>query len=51
MFFGILIFEPRRGFCMGYSVCMMGDFENAPICRIFTVFWNVFLQRTTVNDL
>ena len=36
---------------MGYSVWMMADFENAPICRIFGVFWSGFLQRLTVNDL
>ena len=36
---------------MGYSLCMMADFENAPISLIFGVFWRGFLQRTTVNDL
>ena len=36
---------------MGYSLCMMADFENALISRIFGVFWNGFLHRTTVNDL
>ena len=36
---------------MGYSLCMMVDFENAVISRIFGVFWSGFLQRTTVNDL
>ena len=36
---------------MGYSLCMMADFENALISRIFGVFMSVFLQRTTVNDL
>ena len=51
MFFGILIFEPKLGFCMGYSVCMMADFQNALICRIFGVFRSSFLHRTTVNDL
>ena len=51
MFFGILIFEPRSEFCMGYSLCTMADFENALISRIFGVFWSGFLQRTTVNDL
>ena len=35
----------------GYSLCMMADFENALISRIFGVFWSGFLQRTTVNDL
>ena len=36
---------------MGYSLCVMADFENALISRIFVVFWSGFLQRTTVNDL
>ena len=47
MFFGILIFEPKWGFCL----CMMADFQNAVISRIFGVFWSGFLHRTTVNDL
>ena len=36
---------------MGYSLCMMADFENDIISQIFAVFWSGFLQRTTVNDL
>ena len=36
---------------MGYSVCIMADFQNGLISRIFGVFWSGFLQRTTVNDL
>ena len=36
---------------MGYSVCMMADFQNALICRVFGVFSSGFLHRTTVNDL
>ena len=51
MFFGILIFDPKSGFCMGYSLCMMADFENALISRIFVVLSSGFLQRTTENDL
>ena len=51
MFWGILIFDPKSGFCMGYSLCMMADFQNALISRIFGVFSSGFLQRTTVNDL
>ena len=51
MFFGILVFDPRRGFCMGYSLCMMADFQNALISGILGVFWSGFLHRTTVNDL
>ena len=36
---------------MAYSLCMMGDFQNALISRIFGVFSRGFLHRTTVNDL
>ena len=49
--FGILIFEWKWGFCMGYSLCMMAYFENALISGIFDVFWIGFLHRSTVNDL
>ena len=36
---------------MGYSLCMMVNFENALISRIFGVFWSGFLKRTTLNEL
>ena len=36
---------------MGYSLCMMGDFQNALISRIFVVFSSGFWHRTTLNDL
>ena len=36
---------------MGYSLCMMADFENALISQIFGVFLSSFLQRPTVNEL
>ena len=36
---------------MGYSLCMMADFENALISQIFGVFLSGFLQRPTVNEL
>ena len=36
---------------MGYSLCMMADFQNALISRIFGVFCSGFLHRTTLNDL
>ena len=51
MFFGILIFDPKWGFCKGYSLCMMADFQNGLISRIFGVFSSGFLHRTTLNDL
>ena len=36
---------------MGYSLCIMADFENALISLIFGVFWSGFLRRITENDL
>ena len=51
MFFGILIFDPKGGFSIGYSLCMMADFQNGLISRMFGVFWSVFLHRNPVNDL
>ena len=36
---------------MGYSVCMMADFQNGLISRIFGVFLSGFLHRTTVSEL
>ena len=42
IFFGILIFDPKFKFCMGYSLCMMDDFQNGLISRIFRVFEAVF---------
>ena len=51
MFFGILIFDPKLGFCIGYSLCMMADFQNGVISRIFRVFWSGVLQETTLNAL
>ena len=33
---------------MGYSLCMMADFQNALISRIFGGFWSGFLHRTTL---
>ena len=51
MFFGILIFDPKWGICKGYSLCMMADFQNGLISRIFGVFSSGFLHRTTLNDL
>ena len=50
MFFGTLIFDPKSGFCMSYSLCMMADFQNGLISRIFSVFWSGFLHKTSLND-
>ena len=36
---------------MGYSLCMMADFENGLISGIFGLSWSGFLHRTTLNDL
>ena len=35
---------------MGYRLCMMADFQNALISRLFRVSSSGFLHRTTVND-
>ena len=43
-------FDPMSGLT-GYGLCMMGDFQNALISRIYGVFSSGFLHRTTVNDL
>ena len=51
MFIEILIFDAKWGFCMGCSLCMMADFQNALISRIFGLFSSGFLHRSTVNDL
>ena len=45
MFFGILIFEPKRRFCIGYSLCMMADFQNGVISKIFSVFMQRFFAQ------
>ena len=51
MFFGILIFDPKCGFCMGYSSCMMADFQNGLFSRVFGVFWSGFLHTANLNDM
>ena len=51
MCFAILIFDPKSRFSMGYSLCLMADFQNALISRIFGVFSSGFLHKTTLNDL
>ena len=36
---------------MGFSLCLMVDFQSALISGIFGVFSSGFLHRTTINDL
>ena len=36
---------------MGYSLCMMGDFQNGLTSRIFSVVSSSFFYSTTLNDL
>ena len=36
---------------MGYSLCMMGDFQNGLSSRIFGGFSRGFLHIPTVKDL
>ena len=38
MFFGILIFHLKKRFSMGYSLCMISDFKNGLISRVFRDF-------------
>ena len=51
MFFLILVFDLKGGFEMGYSPCMMANFQNGLISGVFGVFWSDFLHRTFLNDL
>ena len=49
-FFAFLIFDPKLGFCNGYSLCLVaifGNFQNTLIFRILAVFGSRFLHRTT----
>ena len=43
MFFRILNFHSKSGFCMG--LCMMADFQNGHISRIFRGFWSGFIAQ------
>ena len=47
IFFAILIFDPKSGFCMG----MMADFQNGLISRLFSNFGSRFLHRAIPYDL
>ena len=51
MFFWILIFDPKWLFWKGYSFCMMVDFQNRVISRLFDVFSSGFLHRTILTWL
>ena len=46
--FGILLFHPKSGFCMGYSLCMMANVQNSLISGVFL---SVFFCRTTLTYL
>ena len=35
---------------MGYSLCMMADFQNGLISRIFRVFWSFFFPQSKSNS-
>ena len=45
--FGILIFDPKWGFCKGYSLCMITDFQSGLFPRIFSVFWSGYFTQNT----
>ena len=51
IFFEISIFDPKSGFCMGHSLCMMADFQNGLMSRMFSVFCSGFLPGKTSNNL
>ena len=34
---------------MGYSLCMIADFQNGLISPTFGFFWSGFLHRITLN--
>ena len=36
---------------MGYSLCMMADFQNGLISLLFGIFSSGFLLKTTINAL
>ena len=38
MFVKILVFDPRGGFCMGYILFVIVDFQNGLTSRIFRIF-------------
>ena len=42
LLFRILIFDPMCGFCMGYSLCMMADFQNVSFLEYLVFFGAVF---------
>ena len=45
MFFAILVFDPKSGFFMGYRLCIMADFQNGFISRIFGFFSSDFFAQ------
>ena len=51
MFFGILNFDPKGGFCMGYSLFILADCQNGLISLICGAFWSGFLHRTFLSYL
>ena len=49
--FAFLIFDPKRPFSKGYSLCIVAIFanlQNGLIFRILAVFWSCFLRGTTL---
>ena len=45
MSIGFLFFDPKWGFCKGYSLWMMAESQNALISRIFSVFSSSFFAQ------
>ena len=46
-FFGILIFDPKLKFWMGYSLCVMANFQNALMSGIFGGFSSGFYKNNS----
>ena len=42
MFFEILIFHPKGGSCMGYTLCMIAHFQNLSFLEYLKFFGAVF---------
>ena len=52
MFFEFSVLSQSEDFAWATAfACMMANFQNALISRIFSVFWSGVLYRNTKNDL
>ena len=51
IFVKILVFDPKGGFCMGYKVFMIVDFQNDRFSRIFRVFLERFFAQKIILQI